>query len=83
MTIKSYLIWPKSGSSTTCLNDLTKIKLCQVTPSDDQQAFIMISETSSKQDDELIENQLNKTDSIEHYSLVFASEENLNQGEAS
>jgi len=69
MPVKSFIAFPKEGLKQQLLSELEKYKECEVIPSESHDLVLIVTDTESDNDKELIE-KINAIDSLQHISFV-------------
>mgnify|MGYP000415694987 CR=1 FL=1 len=70
MSIKSYLAYPQTGRKEKLIAALSKMKHCELLPSENKDVIILITDTETKAQDEQINSQLEALDSLKLLTLV-------------
>lgn len=70
MPIKSYLVYPHDGKKEELMNQLSKIDSCEVTPAENKDVLILITETENKTSEENLKEELNAIDSLKLLAMV-------------
>ncbi len=76
MPIKSYLAHPQEGKYKELLSELSEISNCDVIPSKNKELAIVVTDTTSDEQDEDLLNKINKIKSLQMLSLVSGFETN-------
>jgi nitrate reductase NapAB chaperone NapD len=76
MSIKSYLVFPHQGKMKALQNDLERLHWCEVIPAENEQLFVIVAETTTKDDEAQFLQTINKLRSLEHMTLVSGFDEN-------
>jgi len=71
MPVFSYLAYPKQGAKQDLLNDLTALEHCEVTPSDNQNILILITDTPDEETEKVLQKKLKQLKSLESLGLTF------------
>ena len=71
MPVFSYLAYPKQGAKNELLNDLTALNYCEVTPADNQNVLILITDTPDDETEKALQTQLKKLNTLESLGMTF------------
>jgi nitrate reductase NapAB chaperone NapD len=71
MPVFSYLAYPKQGAKQDLLNDLTALDHCEVTPADNQNILILITDTPDEETEKALQKKLNQLKSLESLGMTF------------
>lgn len=72
MPILSFLAHPQPGREDELVQTLDAMPECTVTPADNGPLLILVTETSSEEEDEVLRKRLKSIESLAFLSLVFA-----------
>jgi len=70
MPIKSYLVHPTEGQMQKALEVISTMEGCEAIPAQNKNLIVLVTDTSSKQADTELLEQLSRLESIQHFSLV-------------
>ena len=70
MPIKSYLVHPQEGQKMQLAGVLSKIEQCEVLPAENKDVLILVTETDSKQEEEVLKERLDSINGIKLMALV-------------
>ena len=70
MPIKSYLVHPTEGKKAALANELSNMEQCEVVPAENEEVLILITETSSKQEEEELKEKLEQISDIKLMAMV-------------
>ncbi len=70
MAIKSYLVHPHLGQKETLQKELSSIKNCDVIPAENKDVMILVTESNSRQEEEIIKEKLDAISSIKLLAMV-------------
>jgi len=70
MPIKSYLAYPKEGMKESLETALSSFENCEVIPSKNHNLIVLVTETTDKQQEELLQEKLHAIDSLKMLSMV-------------
>ena len=71
MPVFSYLAYPKQGAKQDLLNDLTALEHCEVTPADNQNILILITDTPDEETEKALQKKLKQLNSLESLGMTF------------
>ena len=71
MPVFSYLAYPVPGAKDELLNDLAAIDYCEVTPADNQEILILVTDTPDDTKEKELQNKLKKLKSLESLGMTF------------
>ncbi len=70
MAIKSYLAHPHSGQKEQLINELTSLKNCEIIPAENKDVVVVVTETISDDEDDILKNQIETIRSLKLLALV-------------
>lgn len=70
MPIKSYLVHPRKGKKSYLTRILANMEFCEVLPAENEDVLILVTDTDSKQEEELLKEKLEKLDGIKLMAMV-------------
>lgn len=70
MPIKSYLIHPMDGQKEQLVKHLNKVPFCEVNPSTNEDIIVLVTDTTSVEDEKQLEQQLQAISEIKNIALV-------------
>ncbi|WP_394971028.1 hypothetical protein [uncultured Croceitalea sp.] len=70
MPIKSYLVHPQEGKKMHLANVLSEIEQCEVLPAENKEVLILVTETYSKQEEEVLKEKLDSINEVKLMALV-------------
>ena len=70
MPIKSYLVHPQKGRKMNLAEVLSDIEQCEVLAAENKEVLILVTETDSKQEEELLREKLEQMEDIKLMALV-------------
>ena len=70
MPIKSYLAHPHMGKKMELMQTLTSLNYCEVIPAENKELLILITDTESNDQEEVLQEQLHTIKSIKLLALV-------------
>lgn len=73
MPVSSYLIYPVKGQNETLKQEFSTLAGCELTPSTDNKAFILVTECDSQEEEKKLQESFRQFKSIECMSLVFGN----------
>ena len=71
MPVFSYLAYPKQGAKQALIHDLSAIEFCDVTPADNENILILITETPDETTEKVLQNKLKQLNSLESLGMTF------------
>ena len=71
MPVFSYLAYPKQGAKQDLLNDLSALDCCEVTPADNQNILILITDTPDEESEKALQKKLKQLKSLESLGMTF------------
>lgn len=71
MPVFSYLAYPKQGAKQDLLNDLSALEHCEVTPADNQNILILITDTPDEDSEKALQKKLKQIKSLESLGMTF------------
>lgn len=75
MPVKSYLVIPKSGQKQQLLVELQDNSSCSVLSAENEEVIVLVTDTSSKQNEKELMDKLDNNNLIESLSLVSGFEQ--------
>lgn len=70
MPIKSYLVHPHGGKKNELIQALSKIEQCEVMPAQNEDLLILITETESNTEEEILKEKLEALKSLKLLAMV-------------
>jgi nitrate reductase NapAB chaperone NapD len=71
MAIFSYLAYPVQGAKEQLLNDLAALDFCEVTPAENQEVLILITDTPDEESEKKLQEKLKTLKSLESLGMTF------------
>ena len=71
MPVFSYLAYPKQGAKQDLLNDLSALDYCEVTPADNQNILILITDTPDEATEKALQKKLKQLKTLESLGMTF------------
>ncbi|MBW2408563.1 MAG: hypothetical protein JRF72_02110 [Deltaproteobacteria bacterium] len=71
MPVFSYLAYPKPGAKQALLNDLTALDYCEVTPADNEEILILLTDTPDEKSEKALQKKLKALKSLESLGMTF------------
>ena len=71
MPVFSYLAYPVPGAKKKLLNDLAALDYCEVTPADNQEILILVTDTPDESKEKELQIKLKKLKSLESLGMTF------------
>ncbi len=72
MPVISYLAYPKAGEKEALENDLRAIEFCDVTPAENEDVLILVTDTPNDKLEKVLQGKLKELPSLESLSMAFA-----------
>ncbi|PQJ76444.1 hypothetical protein [Polaribacter glomeratus] len=70
MAIKSYLAHPHSGQKEKLINELLALKNCEIIPAENKDVIILVTDTESDSDDDILKQHIETFNSLKLLALV-------------
>lgn len=70
MPIKSYLAHPKEGKKEDLLMALSKINHCEVIPAQNKDVIVLVTDTESEIEENILKEKLEAIESLKLFSMV-------------
>lgn len=70
MPIKSYLAHPKEGKKEDLLMALSKINHCEVIPAQNKDVIVLVTDTKSEIEENILKEKLEAIESLKLFSMV-------------
>ncbi|ETN95991.1 hypothetical protein [Zhouia amylolytica] len=74
MPIISYLAHPYKGKKDNLVQEILRVKGCEVIPAQNEELLIVVTETSSKQEEEILKAKLDAIPSMKLLTMVSGFE---------
>ncbi len=71
MPIFSYLAYPVQGAKEQLLNDLAALNFCEVTPAENEEVLILVTDTPDEEAEKELQKKLTEIKSLESLSMTF------------
>lgn len=71
MPVFSYLAYPVQGSKAQLLNDLAALDFCEVTPAENEEVLILVTDTPDEEAEKELQKKLTEIKSLESLSMTF------------
>ena len=71
MPVFSYLAYPKPEAKQELLNELSALKYCEVTPADNENILILITDTPDEASEKALQKKLKQLKSLESLGMTF------------
>ena len=75
MMIKSYLVFPHRGEKEHLQMVLQNLHWCEVTPAENRELLVVVTETNSNEDEEEFLETINSLSGLDHITLVSGFDE--------
>jgi nitrate reductase NapAB chaperone NapD len=67
----SYLAYPEQGAKEQLLKDLAALDYCEVTPAENEEILILVTDTPDEEKEEGLQKKLNKIKSLQSLGMTF------------
>ena len=71
MPIFSYLAYPVQGAKEQLINDLAALDFCEVTPSENEEVLILVTDTPDEETEKQLQDKLKTLKSLESLGMTF------------
>ena len=71
MPVFSYLAYPVKGAKEKLLNDLAALDYCTVTPAENEEILILVTDTPDENVEDELQKNLNSLKSLESLGMTF------------
>ena len=71
MPVFSYLAYPVKGAKEKLLNDLAALDYCAVTPAENEEILILVTDTPDENVEDELQKNLNSLKSLESLGMTF------------
>jgi nitrate reductase NapAB chaperone NapD len=71
MPIFSYLAYPVKGAKARLLKDLSALDFCEVTPAENQELLILVTDTPDEETEKKLQEKLKTIKSLESLGMTF------------
>jgi nitrate reductase NapAB chaperone NapD len=71
MPIFSYLAYPVKGAKAQLLKDLSALDFCEVTPAENQELLILVTDTPDEETEKKLQEKLKTIKSLESLGMTF------------
>jgi nitrate reductase NapAB chaperone NapD len=71
MPVFSYLAYPKPGAKEALLNDLAALDYCEVTPAENEEILILLTDTPDEKKEKVLQKKLKELKSLESLGMTF------------
>lgn len=75
MPVFSYLAYPKQGAKDQLHKDLSTLAYCEVTPADNAEILILVTDTPDAEKEKQLQKQLKSLKSLESLGMTFGHED--------
>jgi len=75
MPIFSYLAYPVKSAKAQLLKDLSRLDFCEVTPAQNREVLILVTDTPDEQTEKKLQEKLKKIKSLESLGMTFGHTE--------
>jgi len=67
----SYLVYPGKGAKEELLHDLAALDYCEVTPAENEEILILVTDTPDEEKEKELQIKLNKIKSLQSLGMTF------------
>ena len=71
MPVFSYLAYPVRGAKVQLLNDLATLDFCEVTPAENEEVLILVTDTPDEKTEKELQKKLKEIKSLESLGMTF------------
>ena len=71
MPVFSYLAYPKKGAKQELLNDLAAFEFCEVTPAENENILILVTDTPDEATEKELQGKLKELKTLESLGMTF------------
>ena len=71
MPVFSYLAYPEQGAKEQLLKDLSELKYCEITPAQNKEILILLTDTPDEDSENKLQKQLKALDSLQSLGMTF------------
>ena len=71
MPVFSYLAYPNPGAKEALLNDLAALDYCEVTPAENEEILILVTDTPDEKKETELQKKLKELKSLESLGMTF------------
>ena len=71
MPVFSYLAYPVQGAKRQLTNALAALEYCEVTPSENEEVLILVTDTPNEETEKELQNKLKAVKSLESLGMTF------------
>ena len=71
MPVFSYLAYPKAGAKEALLNDLAELDYCEVTPAENEEILILLTDTPDEKREKVLQKKLKELKLLESLGMTF------------
>jgi nitrate reductase NapAB chaperone NapD len=67
----SYLAYPEQGAKEQLLKDLAALDYCEVTPAENKEVLILVTDTPDEEKEKALQKKLNELKSLQSLGMTF------------
>jgi nitrate reductase NapAB chaperone NapD len=67
----SYLAYPEQGAKEQLLKDLAALDYCEVTPAENKEVLILVTDTPEEEKEKALQKKLNELKSLQSLGMTF------------
>ena len=71
MPVFSYLAYPTPGAKQQLINDLAALDYCEVTPADNEEILILVTDTPDENREQALQKKLKQLTSLKSLGMTF------------
>ena len=71
MPVFSYLAYPEQGAKEQLLKDLAALDYCEVTPAENKEVLILVTDTPDEEKEKALQKKLNELKSLQFLGMTF------------
>ena len=71
MPVFSYIAYPEQGAKEQLLKDLSELKYCEITPAQNEEILILLTDTPDEDSENKLQKQLKALDSLQSLGMTF------------
>lgn len=76
MPIKSFIVFPSQGQKEILQKELSTYYGCSIIPSENNEVFVLVTDTQTEQEEELLLQKINELNTVDQLSMVAGYNEN-------
>ena len=76
MPIKSFIVFPNQGKKEGLQSEIAAMQGCSVIPSDNKDVFVLVTDTQTEEEEEILLQKINELSAVDQISMVAGYNEN-------